>query len=103
MGIEPFILLGEMFSVPLLLLTLFLIATRKSARPYLLAVLLVPVLAGLGALGSGPLSNQLVRFATIFTLSWVVVGLIAFLTWLIVSAVTGKDGDSERTPNDRAA
>ena len=97
MEFVPFIPLGLVFTVPLIVLTLLLITNRKTARPYLLFVLLGSLLGGITSLGTGPALDQITRFTTLFVLSWIVLGLVAFIVWLVVSAFTGTDGDNERT------
>lgn len=85
-----FIPLGQVFTVPLLLLTLFLIATREKARPYLLFLLIGSLLVGLGMIGPKPFSAQLARFVVGFTMAWIVLGLVTFIVWLVVSAFYGN-------------
>jgi len=98
MEFMPFVPLGLVFTVPLILLTLLLIANRKTARPYLLFVLLGSLLGGMSGLGAGPARDQISGFTTFFVLSWIVLGLVAFIAWLVVSALTGTDRDNEETP-----
>jgi len=96
MGTEAFIQPGVAFAVPLMLLSVFLIATRPHARPYLLPVLLGSLLVGIGGVGTGPFQSQVIRFAVFFTFYWLALGLLAFLIWLVITTLTGNKSDEER-------
>lgn len=95
MGTEALIQPGLAFAVPLMLLSVLLIATRPHVRAYWLPVLAGSLLAAIGGLGSGPLQNQVAQFAVTFTFCWVVLGLLAFLVWLVVTSFTKKSDAEE--------
>ena len=100
MGTEPFLVLGLGLAPVLLLITLVLIAKRKSTRPYLLFVMTGSLLAAIFYIGEGPPTNQVARFAVSFTVWWIVLAVLALIGAIAVR-VAGTEKDDGQ--NDQAA